>query len=104
MMCCINNWLTLQCSSPHFGKDAKLCPKGNVIDFICGRTSRQRSNRELVEGKDAPHVKLGVVARLRKEVGLVRDNKSMAKMVADFGKVTNKSSGRTITKVCLIPR
>lgn len=79
-------------------------PEAYVIHLICGRTSRQRSNRELVEGKDAPHVKLGVVARLRKEVGSARTNKSMAEMVADFGKVTNKSSGRTITKVCLTPR
>ncbi|KAG1743332.1 kinase-like domain-containing protein [Suillus paluster] len=44
------------------------------------------------------HVKLGVVARLRREVGTASNNRVLANLVADFGAVTNKSSGRTITK------
>jgi hypothetical protein len=44
-------------------------------------------------------VKLGVVARLRREVLEATNNKTLAKMVEDFGQVTNKSSGRTVTKV-----
>lgn len=45
-------------------------------------------------------MKLGVLARLRREVGLAKNNKALAAMVEDFGKVTNRSSGRNVTKVC----
>jgi casein kinase 1 len=63
------------------------------------RTSRQASFNEQVPEKEPTHVKLGVVARLRKEIPNAQSNKALAAMVADFAKVTNRSNGRTITKV-----
>ncbi|KAJ7366790.1 kinase-like domain-containing protein [Mycena albidolilacea] len=63
------------------------------------RTSRQRSSdKSLQQEKEPAHVKLGVVARLRREVLGAHSNKALAKMVEDFGSVTNKSTGRTVTK------
>ncbi|KAF4617493.1 hypothetical protein D9613_006073 [Agrocybe pediades] len=62
------------------------------------RTSRQQSFNEQVQEKEPAYVKLGVVARLRREVGQCRDNKALAALVSDFAKVTNKSTGRTVTK------
>jgi casein kinase 1 len=61
--------------------------------------SRQPSFNEQVPEKEPSHVKLGVVARLRREVVHAQSNRALAAMVADFAKVTNKSTGRTITKV-----
>ncbi|KAG1749232.1 kinase-like domain-containing protein [Suillus lakei] len=58
------------------------------------RSANQEDNR----GPQPAHVKLGVVARLRREVGTASSNRVLANLVADFGAVTNKSSGRTITK------
>jgi casein kinase 1 len=49
--------------------------------------------------KEPPHVKLGVVARLKTDVHYSQSNKALAAMVSDFAKVTNKSTGRTVTKV-----
>ncbi|KAH9480462.1 Casein kinase 1-like protein 9 [Psilocybe cubensis] len=59
---------------------------------------RHQSFNEQVPEKEPAHVKLGVVARLRREVMLVQSNKALAALVADFAKVTNKSTGRTVTK------
>ena len=64
------------------------------------RPSRERSFNELVPEKEPAHIKLGVVARLRREVGYSQNNKKLAAMIADFAQVTNKSTGRTVTKVC----
>lgn len=58
------------------------------------RSAKQEDNR----APQPAHVKLGVVARLRREVGTASSNRVLANLVADFGAVTNKSSGRTITK------
>jgi casein kinase 1 len=62
------------------------------------RTSRHPSFNEQVPEKEPSHVKLGVVAHLRREVHHCTTNKALAAMVSDFAKVTNKSTGRTITK------
>lgn len=62
------------------------------------RNSRQKSDRQQRVEKEPSHVKLGVVARLRREVSTAKSNKEMATMILDFGKVTNRSTGRTITK------
>jgi len=62
------------------------------------RNSRQKSDRQQGVEKEPSHVKLGIVARLRREVGTAKSNKEMATMILDFGKVTNRSTGRTITK------
>lgn len=60
---------------------------------------RTRSSVEEASGGSQPaHVKLGVVARVRREVATAQSNRMLAKLVADFGVVTNKSSTRTITK------
>jgi len=67
------------------------------------RPSRERSFNEQVPEKEPAHIKLGVVARLKREVVYSRNNKTLAKMVADFAQVTNKSTGRTVTKVCANP-
>lgn len=62
------------------------------------RTSRASGNQEDDRAHQPVHVKLGVVARLRREVGTASSNQLLASLVADFGAVTNRSSGRTITK------
>ncbi|KIM43398.1 hypothetical protein M413DRAFT_444226 [Hebeloma cylindrosporum] len=62
------------------------------------RTSRHHSFNEQVPEKEPSYIKLGVVARLRMEVYRCTTNKALAAMVSDFAKVTNKSTGRTITK------
>lgn len=60
---------------------------------------RTRSAIEQVDGENRPvRVKLGVIARLREDVMTAQSNRMLAKLVADFGAVTNKSSARTITK------
>ncbi|KAJ7212183.1 kinase-like domain-containing protein [Mycena pura] len=63
------------------------------------RTSRQRSSDQRIQQEnEPPHIKLGVVAGLRREVLGASNNKQLAQMVEKFGQVTNKSSGRTVTK------
>ena len=63
------------------------------------RTSRKRNvDKEQLQELEPRHIKLGVVARLKREVVAGSGNKELGEMVADFGAVTNKSSGRTITK------
>lgn len=66
---------------------------------VFAQPMRTRSSVEEASGGSQPaHVKLGVVARLRREVATAQSNRMLAKLVADFGVVTNKSSTRTITK------
>lgn len=66
------------------------------------RTSRTRSSNKEQQNPANPapprHVKLDVLATLKREVAGASGNQALAKMVADFGAVTNKSSGRTVTK------
>lgn len=64
------------------------------------RTSRTRSSsdKEQMQELELRQAKLGVVARLRREVGEATGNRALARMVADFGAVTNRSNGRTVTK------
>ncbi|KAG5642154.1 hypothetical protein DXG03_003558 [Asterophora parasitica] len=68
------------------------------------RTSRQRSSLQQAEAKEPAHVKLGVAARLKNEVKDARSNKEMAGMISDFGNVTNRSTGRTVTKATMSPK
>lgn len=63
------------------------------------RTSRSMDKEQQpVGGADPRRVKLDVLAALRREVDTASGNRALAKMVADFGAVTNRSSGRTVTK------
>jgi len=63
------------------------------------RTSRNTDKEQPNLGASDPkRVKLDVLAALRREVDTASGNRALAKMVADFGAVTNKSSGRTVTK------
>lgn len=65
------------------------------------RTSRTRSadkEQQQVLPSEPRHGKLDVLAALRREVTTASGNQALAKMVADFGAVTNRSSGRTVTK------
>ncbi|KAE9404021.1 CK1/CK1 protein kinase [Gymnopus androsaceus JB14] len=57
-----------------------------------------RSKEDLGIQREPSNAKLGVVARLRKQVSNAKSNRELAEMVQDFGRVTNRSSGRTITK------
>lgn len=66
--------------------------------FVLPLRTLRSVNREDDRAPQPAHVKLGVVARLRREVGIASSNRALANLVADFGAVTNKSSGRTITK------
>jgi len=61
--------------------------------------TRSFSEPVLEEEKQPSRFKLGVVARLRREVGTARNNTELATMVADFARVTNRSTGRTVSKV-----
>ncbi|KAK7469176.1 hypothetical protein VKT23_003667 [Stygiomarasmius scandens] len=63
--------------------------------FVIPMRTRSKDDQRSAEPANA---KLGVVARLRREVGSARTNGRLAQMVQDFGNVTNRSSGRTITK------
>ncbi|KAL4070053.1 kinase-like domain-containing protein [Scleroderma yunnanense] len=65
--------------------------------FVQPMRTRSATEQAFIENQPA-HVKLGVVARLRREVGTAQSNRMLAKLVADFGTVTNKSSTRTVTK------
>ncbi|KAG1840610.1 kinase-like domain-containing protein [Suillus subalutaceus] len=66
--------------------------------FVHPLRTLRSANREDDRAPQPAHVKLGVVARLRREVGTASSNRVLANLVADFGAITNKSSGRTITK------
>lgn len=66
--------------------------------FVHPLRTLRSTNREDNQAPQPAHVKLGVVARLRREVCAASSNRVLANLVADFGAVTNKSSGRTITK------
>jgi casein kinase 1 len=66
--------------------------------FVQPLRTLRSTTREDSRAPQPAHVKLGVVARLRREVGTASSNRVLANLVADFGAVTNKSSGRTITK------
>ncbi|ESK94986.1 dual specificity kinase 1 [Moniliophthora roreri MCA 2997] len=61
------------------------------------RTSRSKDKHDLGTDRRSS-AKLGVVARLREEVTHARNNRTLAAMVQDFGNVTNRSTGRTVTK------
>ncbi|KAG2145866.1 kinase-like domain-containing protein [Suillus clintonianus] len=66
--------------------------------FVHPLRTLRSATQEDTRAPQPAHVKLGVVARLRREVGTASSNRVLANLVADFGAVTNKSSGRTITK------
>lgn len=68
------------------------------------RNSRTRSDRaqEAAVGEaDARRIKLDRLQRLRKDVVQSKSNRAIAKTVADFGVVIDKSKGRTLTKDAL---
>ncbi|KAK0449287.1 kinase-like domain-containing protein [Armillaria borealis] len=69
----------------------------SVFDVTPLRTSRSRS-QNVHQNREPMLAKLGIVAKLRREVGAVYSNKQLATMVEDFGRVTNRSNGRTVTK------
>ncbi|CAL1712942.1 unnamed protein product [Somion occarium] len=66
------------------------------------RTSRRNNANESRENANAPldarRAKMNKLFALRREVGQAKDNKTLARMVADFGTVIDQSNGRTITK------
>jgi casein kinase 1 len=66
--------------------------------FVLPLRTLRSANREANQAPQPAHVKLGVVAKLRREVGTASSNRVLANLVADFGAVTDKSNGRTITK------
>ena len=49
--------------------------------------------------REESQAKLGILARLKHDVRTARNNAALAAMVDDFSKATNKTSGKTITKV-----
>jgi casein kinase 1 len=60
-------------------------------------TRRRRLKLDKVQ-VDEQDTKLGVVARLKREVSVATESQMLAKMVAEFGGVTIKGSGRSVTK------
>ncbi|KAF5389311.1 hypothetical protein D9757_003495 [Collybiopsis confluens] len=71
------------------------------IDPFVYSTSRSKDNSEK-KVPQASNMKLDAVARLRRDVGDAKSNRQLATMVQDFGKVTNRSNGRNITKRHLV--
>lgn len=66
------------------------------------RTSRPRNS--VADQQDAPlepRAKMNKLRALNQEVSKAQGNKVLAEMVAEFGAVINKSSGRTVTKDAL---
>ncbi|OCH84575.1 CK1/CK1 protein kinase [Obba rivulosa] len=60
---------------------------------------RTRSMTSSNAGEEQPRqVKLDKLLALRCDVAKAKDNEALAKMVAEFGDVINRSNGRTITK------
>ncbi|KII86957.1 hypothetical protein PLICRDRAFT_43650 [Plicaturopsis crispa FD-325 SS-3] len=72
-------------------------PSVFVVPLRTSRTRSSNSNKEQEE-PEPRHAKLSALATLRREVGMAPGNKRLADMVADFGALTNKSTGRTVTK------
>ncbi len=85
--------------------EQRSCGVVTYVEVITGcclkRMSKTRSFNEPVpeREKQPSRVKLGVVARLRREVVAAGSNKELATMVADFARITNRSTGRTVSKV-----
>lgn len=61
-------------------------------------TQNQNESRENGGPQDARRAKMNKLFTLRREVGSAKDNKTLAKMVAEFGAVIDQSNGRTMTK------
>ncbi|KAK7681612.1 hypothetical protein QCA50_015345 [Cerrena zonata] len=62
------------------------------------QTQNQNESREGSGAQDARRAKMNKLFTLRREVGAAKDNKTLAKMVAEFGAVIDQSNGRTMTK------
>ncbi|OBZ71290.1 Casein kinase I isoform delta-like protein [Grifola frondosa] len=72
-------------------------PSVYVIPLRTSRPRRSRSQEE-EQAPEPRHVKMNKLFGLRRDVAKARNNEDMAKMVADFGVVIDRSAGRTITK------
>lgn len=65
------------------------------------RAPRTRKRTQMQTDKEQvppSQVKLGILARLRREVGEMGSRRELARMVSEFSAVTKRSSGRTVTK------
>ncbi|KAL6302009.1 CK1/CK1 protein kinase [Sparassis latifolia] len=64
------------------------------------RTSRPRNSAAdgVEEGPEPRHVKTNKLWTLRRNAAAAKSNKALAQLVAEFGTVINRSSGRTVTK------
>ncbi|KAL0960714.1 hypothetical protein HGRIS_005740 [Hohenbuehelia grisea] len=62
------------------------------------RTSRSRTSSDRATDPLRPQEKLSIVRRLNLTVQQAKSSQALAKMVTEFGTVTNRSTGRTITK------
>ncbi|PFH53958.1 hypothetical protein AMATHDRAFT_53663 [Amanita thiersii Skay4041] len=62
------------------------------------RTSRSRSKEGYTEEKEVWNLKQGALARLCREVRIAPSNGKLACLIAEFGRITNNSSGRNVTK------
>ena len=64
------------------------------------RTLRSRTSQNQNESREAEarRVKMNKLFSLRREVGFAKDNKTLAKMITEFGTVIDQSNGRTMTK------
>ncbi|KAH8104652.1 CK1/CK1 protein kinase [Cristinia sonorae] len=66
------------------------------------RTSRSRGQQHTENAEVLDRAaKMNELLKLRIDVGKASNNKALAKMVADFGSVIDKSNGRTLTKDAL---
>ncbi|KAI0304509.1 kinase-like domain-containing protein [Multifurca ochricompacta] len=66
------------------------------------RTSKTRSSRsqeeEEIPGEDAPHERRNRLNILRTSLAKAQDNKTLARLVADFGTLIDRAAGRKLTK------
>lgn len=76
-------------------------PSVFVVPLRNSRTRSDHAQEEAAGEADARRIKMDKLAKLRKDVLLSRSNRAIAKTVADFGAVIDKSKGRTLTKDAL---
>ena len=76
-------------------------PSVFVVPMRNSRTRSEHAQAEAAGDADARRIKVDRLVRLRRDVTQSKSNRAIAKTVADFGAVIDKSKGRTLTKDAL---
>ncbi|KAL1748000.1 kinase-like domain-containing protein [Schizophyllum fasciatum] len=76
----------------------KQLSKPSVLAVPARASQSIRPGQDRTRSREESQAKLGVMARLKHDVRTARGNAALAVMVDDFGKATNRTTGRTVTK------